>query len=140
MTPISTISPTSGLIEAINASGHAVACFGGQWMASDAAAVQAIIDAWVEPVPDLTPPQFEYLLALTGLDDVWAALEDGVKKKDRALLAVLRAQRRQSRFVFDVTMQFIAQFMADAVAATPGVDLSEATIKAAWVAAAAVEL
>ena len=135
-----TITTTDAFLAHLESQGHHLYKLDGAWVSSDDAAVQAIIDAWVDPVPDLTPPQFEYLLALTGLDDVWAALEDGVKKKDRALLAVLRAQRRQSRFVFDVTMQFIAQFMADAVAATPGVDLSEATIKAAWVAAAAVEL
>ena len=109
-------------------------------MSSDDAAVQALLDTWIEPVPDLTPPQFEYLLALTGLDEVWTALEDSVKKKDCALLAELRGQRRKSRFVFDVTLQFVSQFLADAVAATPGVDLSEETIKALWLDVAAMEL
>lgn len=124
-----------GLIEAIEQSGYSIMRLDGVWVSSDDAAVQAIIDAYVEPVPDLRPPQFAFLLALTGLDDVWEALEATLKSHDRAMYAQLYAQKWQSRFVFDVTMGMIGSFAPLVAQIAPQIDLSEEAIKAAWMTA-----
>lgn len=121
-----------GLILAVERAGHWLICVDGVWQSSDDDAVQAIIDSYVEPVPDLTPAQFAFLLALTGLDDVWANLETTLKASDRAQYAMLYAQKFQKRFVFDVTMAMVSRFAAFV---PPETDLSEPTIRAAWMQA-----
>lgn len=85
----------------------------------------------------LSPPQFAYLLALTGFDDVWAALEANLKGKDRAQFAALKAERARSKFRLDLTLGMVAQFRAVAAQIAPEVDLSETAIRTAWDAAEA---
>eukprot|EP00752_Nemacystus_decipiens_P019183 g17239.t1 len=77
------------------------------------------IEAWVETayavpevIPELSPDQFEYLLALTGLEDVWDAVEADLKANNRPAYATLRAQRKKASFAFEVAMGFVEQFAA----------------------------
>lgn len=90
---------------------------------------------WVYHAPpyvprDLSPPQFEYLLSLTGFGEVWDQIAADAKAAgDRATYAALMAERRRSRFRLDVVLAVVAKF-ADQV--PPDVDLSEATIRDAW--------
>lgn len=100
---------------------------------------------WVEIVtpkldPILDPPRFEWMLAFTGLETVWAALEAALRDTDRLAYATIRAQRAQARFRLPVTLALVDQFRAVAEAAAPGADLSEGAIRAAWAMAAEVEL
>lgn len=94
--------------------------------------------AYVAPAPIsdagryLSPPQFAYLLALTGFDDVWTALEANLKGKDRKQFAALKGERARSKFRLDLTLSMVAQFRPVADQVAPGVDLSEAAIRAAW--------
>ena len=81
---------------------------------------------------DLTRPEFTYLLAYTGLDDVWAAIEAAAKKGNRALYATLRSQAVQQNFRLSVTLDFIAQVAEIAAQVVPDVDLSEDAIRTAW--------
>lgn len=90
-----------------------------------------------EPTPDsdrlLTRPQFAFLLALTGFDDVWDALGAGAKAAgDMVAYATLKAERDRSAFRLDRTLGIVAQFRATAAQIAPDVDLSEAAIRAAW--------
>ena len=80
----------------------------------------------------LTPPQFAFLLALTGFDEVWDALEAAAKTGDRAQYAALRAERARPRFRLDVTLGIVAKFRNMAELIAPDVDLSETAIRAAW--------
>lgn len=103
--------------------------------------VAAIIAA-KPPVADpvLTPARFAWLLAFTGLDDVWEALETALKAADRAAFATLKAQRAKSEFHLPVTLALVEQFRKLAEAAAPGADLSETAIRAAWEQAAAAKI
>lgn len=81
---------------------------------------------------DLSRPEFEYLLAMTGLDDVWDALEASLKGTDMPLYATLKSQRVKTRFHLDVTLGFVASVKTLGESLVPGSDLSEAAIQAAW--------
>lgn len=79
---------------------------------------------------DLSPVQFEYLLSLTGFGEVWDQIAADAKAAgDRATYAALMAERKRARFRLDVVLAVVARF-ADQV--PQDVDLSEATIRAAW--------
>jgi dihydroorotate dehydrogenase len=83
-------------------------------------------------VPDLTPKRFEYLLALTGLDDIWDALEDATKGVDAVQYATLKAERKSNTFRQAETLAMVAKFRPMAAKLSPDVDLSDEAIKAAW--------
>lgn len=119
-----------GLHEAIARAGHTLMQVDGQWVASDDAAVQAIIDGF-DPdaaLPDLDRPQFAYLLAL-GLGDVWDEVEARARAVDREVYAELRAARERTLFRFDLTMAMIERL---APFIPPGVDLSREAVAAVW--------
>jgi hypothetical protein len=96
------------------------------------------------PVPyapsDLSPRRFEYLLALTGLDDVWAALEAELKATNRSLFAQIAAQRSALSFSQSKTLGLMAMFADTAKRVAPDADLSSAAIKTAWKLAEEVTL
>ena len=102
--------------------------------------------AWIEgdkpaPVPaTLSPSRFEWLLALTGLDEVWAALEGAARGSDRATYATLKAMRRSQSFHLSTTLEMVGTFRDQANALMPETDLSETTIRAAWDQAANVKI
>jgi len=84
------------------------------------------------PDRDLSRPEFAYLLAITGLDDVWDSVQTYAKANDRPLYAILRSQREQQTFRLAVTLEFVAQVAGIVARVAPDVDLSEATIRVAW--------
>ncbi len=83
------------------------------------------------PMP-LTPRQFEWMLAYTGLDEVWNSIEEAARDTDRALYANLRAQRASAKFLLDVTLAFVEEARDMAEQLHPDVDLSEQAIRDAW--------
>ena len=91
------------------------------------------------PIPyvpsNLTPRRFEYLLAITGLDDVWTALENELKQTDRAQFAQIKAQRSALSFSQAKTLRLVVMFLETAQRVAPNADLSGDAIKAAWVEA-----
>tara|TARA_R110000772_G_scaffold224934_3_gene335605 strand:- start:27 stop:335 length:309 start_codon:yes stop_codon:yes gene_type:complete len=98
----------------------------------------------INPAPyvpsDLSPRRFEYLLALTGLDNVWAELEAELKATDRALFAQIKAQRSALSFSQVKTLGLVAMFADTAKRVAPDGDLSDEAIKAAWKLAEQVKL
>lgn len=103
--------------------------------AKEAAAVAEAEEA--ARTADLTKPQFEWLLAYTGLDDVWDALEISLKSIDRATYATLKLQRNQTNFRLPVTLKFISDLSDQIALIAPDTDLSDPTIRAAWAQALA---
>ena len=99
-----------GLHEAIQAAGHWLSQLDGVWVADDEKAVQAIIDAYADPLPDLTRAQFSFLLALSGFEDIWAGLEHGLKASDPVAYATLRGLRDGDLFNYDRTMALIETY------------------------------
>jgi hypothetical protein len=88
----------------------------------------------VDPFPDFRPLDFEWLLAFSGLGDVWDMIEAQLKETDRARYADVRAQRRAEVYRLEATLQIVAGLRDFAASVAPEVDLSEAAIKAAWTA------
>jgi hypothetical protein len=105
----------------------------------DIAQIERDIAISAEPVPyapsDLSPRRFEYMLAYTGLDDVWSALEAELKGTDRALYAQIKAQRSTLSFSQAKTLGLVAMFADTAKRVAPNADLSSDAIKAAWIVA-----
>ena len=68
----------------------------------------------INPAPyapsDLSPRRFEYMLAITSLDDVWDALEVELKSTDRALFAQIKAQRSALSFSQVKTLGLVTMF------------------------------
>jgi hypothetical protein len=112
--------------------------------AADVEQIELDMAIATEPAPyspaDLTPRRFEYMLALTGLDDVWAELEAELKATDRALFAQIRAQRSAPSFSQAKTLGMVATLSKTAKKVAPAADLSDGAIKAAWKIAEQVEL
>lgn len=102
---------------------------GSQWVVDQAKVdeFQAIVDT-----QDLTPAQFEWLLAYTGLEDVFSGLTTSVKGNDVSQYAALKADRKRLTYKLDLTLAKVAAFAPQIAVAFPGVDVSEATIRAAW--------
>lgn len=123
------------LHEAIAAAGHTLMQIDGKWVASDEAAVQAIIDAFDQDavLPDLTRPQFAYLLGL-GLGDVWEEVEARARVADREVYAWLRELRERASFNFETTLAMIERFR---LFIPEGVDLSREALAQVWRRAAA---
>ena len=89
---------------------------------------------------DLSPRRFEYLLAYTGLDDVWSALEAELRDTDRESFAQIKAQRSALSFSQEKTLALVSVFAATAKRVAPDADLSNDAIKAAWIVAEQVIL
>lgn len=83
---------------------------------------------------NLTPAQFKWLLAASGLDDVLSTVLDNTKASDRAVYADLQLNLARDRFLFSVTMDLVTQ-MQSMGAVPQGADVSEATIGALWMQA-----
>lgn len=92
------------------------------------------------PPPSLSPARFEWLLAYTGLGDVWDALEAELRLVDRAQFAAVRAQRRKSVYDLDATLSAVGTWREHAARFADGVDLSETAIRAAWTMAAEAQI
>lgn len=87
----------------------------------------------VDPIDyPLTPDQFTWLLAVSGLDDVTEDVLAYAKATDRAQFADLKMALNRSAFHFDVTMGMINQ-MSEAI--PEGVDVSAETIGDLWMLA-----
>ncbi len=80
----------------------------------------------------LSPRQFIWMLAYSGLEETWDALEAHTKDTDPFVYANLKAQRAARSFEYDLTMSFVADLRPLAEQITPDVDLSEEAITAAW--------
>lgn len=92
---------------------------------------QAELDA----ADTLTPSRFRYMLAANGWVDVWADVEAWAKANDTAIFAVLYAQKGSEFYRLSVTLAFLNQVRPLVAQLHPDVDVSEATVRAAWAAA-----
>ena len=109
---ISYIEKGAGLHEAIAAAGHRLAEVDGTWEADDEKAVQAIIDTYADPLPDLDKLQFSFLLALSGFETVWDGLEKAMQAADPLSYATLKGLRASDSFGFERVMALIEAYRA----------------------------
>ncbi len=61
-------------------------------------------------MPDLSPAQFEFLLALSGYDLLWDGIEQQARQADIEAYAMLRGLRARSVFRWDETIRLIQEF------------------------------
>lgn len=107
-------------------------------LAAEAAGDVTIADApaaRADDLPDLDAEAFAWLLAFTGLDDVWDAVEAEARAHgDRARYADLKARRAGGSFGFATLQAFAADpaVRATSPRVAPNADLSEAALRAAW--------
>lgn len=95
---------------------------------------------YVPPVPesppadgDLSPPEFERLLRLSGLDDAWEALAAHLKTTDRVAYADLQGERDRSNFRLAYTLTKVALFRPVLTALSYDIsDLTDANITTWW--------
>lgn len=113
---------------------------GSDWSVS--AIPQEELDALQQAADEantLSPAQFTYLLASTGLEAVWEAVEAHTKTEAPDTYALLRANSQAGSFRLARTLELLAQMKPLTDALATGVDLSEATIRAAWATAKAAD-
>lgn len=84
------------------------------------------------PDDPLTRVQFEAMLAITGLEDVWSAVEAWAKLNNLPLYARLRGQRVNQTFRLEVTLDFVAEIRSLAAFLGIETDLSDEAIRTAW--------
>jgi hypothetical protein len=89
------------------------------------------------PMPILTRPQFEFLLGVTGLADVWVAVEEAVKPSDPVQYGLLRGLRARDTFRYESTLAMVGDF---APFLPEGVTLDDETLRPLWLQAAAVDI
>ena len=118
-----------GLHVAISAAGHRLSQVDGLWEADDEGAVQAIIDAYADPLPDLNRAQFAFLLALSGFEQVWSGLEAAMQAADPLSYATLRGLRASDSFGFERVMAMIEAYRGWLPAAP---DLSRDQVADVW--------
>ena len=99
-----------GLHEAIAAAGLRLTEVDGVWEADDEKAVQAIIDTYADPLPDLNKAQLSFLLALSGFDLVWDGLETAIHAADPMSYARLKGLRASESFAFEHVIAMIEAY------------------------------
>lgn len=115
---------SNALNDAIAAAGYTLYQLDGSLVCSDVVAVQAIIDAFVEPMPELDLQQLAYFLDTSSISDAATALlnqtapADPVARKKRASLKARYIQPRKC-VKFEVFYNRVSQsaFKAELIAA-----------------------
>lgn len=135
----------AGLVEALEKpapdEGHRVEWAQGLWAQIEITAEELAAEKLAADMArSLTPARFAFLLAITGLEGVWTAMEAHTKANDLSTYAMLKAHSAAASYRLGKTLAILAQLkpMTDAIAS--GVDLSETTIRAAWAQAESVEI
>ena len=89
------------------------------------------------PIPELTRPQFVFLLRRNGLQQIWDAVEAQAEQADPDLYALLGALKERDTFRFETTVAMIGQF---APFLPEGVTLDDETLRPLWMQAAAADI
>lgn len=111
----------------------------GNWVCSDFTACQAIIDALPEPMPDLLPVQWGYMLARNGFDAVIDLLLENLKTEDTEKYAMYKAFLNFARFYeFDKTLVMFNEIRQKFTDFNPELDFTTDQLKQMWLAASQV--
>lgn len=119
-------------------SGHFYQFLDNEFVCTDEAAIQAIIDNYVPPVPNLTPRQFEYFLVCVGLDVV---VRESVKYiTDKELQAQVSSElKRGTVYFWDRSVQLFRKIKPILKQLAPNLELdNEEGLKIAWLLATKV--
>lgn len=156
---INVTKPTQALLQKLADSGFALNKADGKWfierveqiktdegyssdikpaIAADKTAAQAIVDGFIEPMPDLSKRQFNRFLAHTGLDDAIAARLAVLKLISRAQYADLKVWFNDPvcPIKYDTVYNKIQAIKNDLPVQVPPLVLSANALKSAWNSAA----
>lgn len=99
-------------------------------------AAQAVIDAYEVPVPDLTPRQFRYLLAITGLDVDLPSTLTNLRLMDIELYAQCKSQLDGGTVYFwNKSWALFSEIKPLLLQTNPELDFTEDTLKSIWMSA-----
>ena len=105
----------------------------GNWLCSDFAAVQAIIDALPELMPDLTPRQFKYMLAASGIYPVMPAVAVVLQSTSLELYAQVVSQLDGGTVYFwQKSFDLCNQLKPLILQQNPDLNLDEANLRVLW--------
>lgn len=105
----------------------------GQWVVSDEVAVQAIIDDFVIPMPDLTPRQFKYMLAASGIYPVMSAVAAVLQQQSLELYAQVVSQLDGGTVYFwQKSLDLCNQLKPLILQQNPNLNLNEANLRVLW--------
>lgn len=128
--------------QAIIDAGHSVAWNeqAQDWTCSNAVACQAIIDALPEPMSDISPFQFLYMLAITRIDVAVDQLLPNVRNSNLQLYGQIKAKLQGSGwFEWDKSLVMLQQLKPSLLQIDSTLDLSVATLKQRWMEASKVK-
>lgn len=127
---------SSDLLNKINSEGQFIYTLDEEWIMSDEAAIQLIIDDYIKPMPDLLPVQFNFLLAKYGFDDVIDSLLITLKNEDIDKYAMYKSYLNAARFYeFDKALIMFNEILDKFAAIDPALALSESQLRAMWLEA-----
>ena len=111
----------------------------GNLIISDETAIQAIIDALPDPMPNLLPVQFHFLLAKYSFDDAIDSLLIALKNEDIDKYAMYKSYLNAARFYeFDKALIMFNEILDKFAAINPALALSESQLRAMWLEASQV--
>lgn len=109
---------------------------GEEWvciMPSQLAKVQGIIDAYVTPMPNLTPVQFHFLLARFGFDQIIESLLTDLYDEDKDRYAYYKAYITAATYYeFDKALLMFNEIREKFVSVNPALDFSLDQLKSMW--------
>ena len=124
---------------AITQAGHHYYYLDNELVISDAVAIQAIIDAFEMPMPNLLPVQFNFLLAKYGFDDAIDSLLIALKNEDIDKYAMYKSYLNAARFYeFDKALIMFNEILDKFAAIDPALALSENQLRMMWLEASQV--
>lgn len=128
------------LDDAIRDAGHFLYELDGKFVASDEAAIQAIIDDFEMPLPNLTPREFKYLLAATGIKQAVDILLPALYETDREVYARIYSQLEGARYYEWTKTVAMKDYLAlQLQAINPDLNLDTENLKVLWAMAYAID-
>ena len=123
----------------INNAGHYFYFVDNDPVISDEAAIQAIIDAFEMPMPNLLPVQWDFLLTINGFDDVIDLLLNNLKSEDAVKHAMYKSFLKSARFYeFNRVLIMFNEIREKFTAIDPRLDFTTDQLKQMWLAASEV--
>lgn len=121
------------LWQAVRAAGHVCYEMDGQWVVSNVEAVQAIIDNFEMPMPDLTPRQFKYMLAASGIYPTMDAVALVLQSMSLELYAQVVSQLDGGTVYFwQKSLDLCNQLKPLILQQNPNLNLDEANLRVLW--------
>lgn len=124
------------LIESL---GHYCYQLDNEWVVSDLEFVQEVIDNFTPSLPDLTPRQFKYMLASTGIDISIDRSLEKIRSVNLEIYAQIVSQLYGGTVYFwDKSLSLCNQIKLILLQDNPNLNLDEENLKIIWLLASKI--